>query len=103
MRSAYRRALEAVELEVLDVYRLRDEKGVEKDVIRILHRPTSKVIIIDLGRLREAMSPEEFMGAIRETLEKAGIRLHERRYEYALRWLKDKVREWSVEASEATS
>jgi len=76
--TLYKRIIEELGLKQLDVYRIRDDKGVLKDIVRLFDPSTYRVITIDLGKIREALQPGEFLEAIVNASNNAGIRLPER-------------------------
>jgi len=77
--ALYKRAIEELGLRQLDVYRVRDERGVEKDIVRIFDPASVRVITVDLGAIREALKPTEYLGKIFEALDNAGIPYPERK------------------------
>ncbi len=82
--TLYKRAIEELGLRQLDVYRVvaEDEKTkarVEKDIVRVFDPATNKVVLIDLGRIREALQPLEYIDAILEALKKNEIPFPERK------------------------
>ena len=79
MLALYKRAIEELGLRQLDVYRVRDEKGVEKDIVRIFDPASVRVITVDLGAIREAIKPTDYLSKILETLDEAGIPYPERK------------------------
>jgi len=77
--TLYKKIIEELGLRQLDVYRVRDEKaGGFKDIIRVFDPATSKVYLVDLGKIREAVKPVEFLEAVIKASEGAGVRLPER-------------------------
>lgn len=77
--TLYKRIVEELGLRQLDVYRVSDGKGGLKDVIRILDPTTNKVFTIDLGRIREAVKPLEFLEALVKASSENGVTLPERK------------------------
>ena len=77
--TLYKKIIEELGLRQLDVYRVRDEKaGGLKDIIRVFDPATSKVYLVDLGKIREAVKPIEFLEAVVKASEEAEVRLPER-------------------------
>lgn len=75
----YRRLVEALGLRQLDVYRVRDNNtGKQKDVVRVFDPSTGKVVVVDLGNVRESLSYQEFLSKVLEGVRKAGIPLPDR-------------------------
>jgi hypothetical protein len=80
--SKYRMIVTALGLRELDVYRVvKKEGGASRtvDIIRVFDPSTGKVALVDLGTVREALSFESFIEKLVGELEKAGIRVSERR------------------------
>ncbi len=91
--SLYKRIIEELGLRQLDVYRVPAEKGGFKDVIRLLDPMTNKVALVDLGKLREATDPAEFLEKIIEAATKAEIAIPERKIEQLKEALSSKTEE----------
>ncbi len=87
--TVYRRIITSLGLKELDVYRVVGEDGIKKDILRLYDFTSNKVVLVDLGTTREAMSPVEFLNKVVEKAREAGISLPER-----------KIRELSKELSE---
>lgn len=83
--SKYKYIIEELGLRQLDVYRVMGEKDIMKDIVRLYDPATTKVITVDLGKIRESMNPLEFLEKIADAAKKEGISLPERK----LRELKD--------------
>jgi len=79
VRTLYKRAIEELGLAQLDVYRVKDDSGVEKDIVRIFDPATTKVVLVDLGTIREALTPIEYLERILKALDEAGIAYPERK------------------------
>ena len=77
--TPYKRIIEELGLFQLDVYRVRTEKGTLKDVLRIQDPASGKVVTIDLGATREALSLTEYLDKVVEALTSSGVALPERR------------------------
>lgn len=77
--TLYKRIIEELGLKQLDVYRVPDEKGGLKDVLRVFDPATSKVLIIDLGKIREAAEPLQFLEVIVKAASESGVLLPERK------------------------
>ncbi len=76
--TLYKRIVEELGLRQLDVYRVRDSKGTLKDVLRLFDPATNKVFTLDLGKVREALQPGEFLEAIIKAADEAEVRLPDR-------------------------
>lgn len=80
VRALYKRAIEELGLMQLDVYRVIDDrKKTVKDIVRIYDPTTTKVVLVDLGNIREALSPVDYFNKILEALRKAGVPYPERK------------------------
>lgn len=77
--TLYKRVIEELGLRQLDVYRVADEKGGLKDILRVFDPTTNKVLTIDLGKIREAIKPLEFLDLIVKVATESGIMLPERK------------------------
>ncbi len=76
--SKYRFMVEALGLRQLDVYRVR-EGGREVDILRVYDPSTRKVVVVNLGALRESLDPREFLDRLLKSLEKAGVRVSDKK------------------------
>ncbi len=76
--TPYRRIISSLGLHQLDVYRVQDDKGTVKDIIRIYSPTANKVATIDLGTPRESLEPAEFLERVIKTLEDNKIPVPER-------------------------
>jgi hypothetical protein len=75
----YRRLIEALGLRQLDVYRIRDNStGKLKDIVRVSDPSTGKVVVVDLGTVRESLSYQEFLSKVLDGVKNAGIPLPDR-------------------------
>lgn len=78
MLSRYRFIIEALGLKQLDVYRVR-EGGVEVDLLRLYDPSTRKVVIVNLGTVRESLDNKEFLERLLRSLEERGVKVSEKR------------------------
>jgi hypothetical protein len=76
--SKYRFLVEALGLRQVDVYRVR-EGGREVDILRVYDPSTNKVVIVNLGALRESLDQREFLDRLLKGLSEAGVRVSEKR------------------------
>ena len=77
--TPYKKVIETLGLIQLDVYRVVDEeKKTPKDILRIYSPNPVKVVIVDLGAPREALSLSEFLEKIVAALEENRIPVPER-------------------------
>ena len=77
--TPYKKVIETLGLIQLDVYRVVDEeKKTPKDILRIYSPNPVKVVIVDLGAPREALSLSEFLEKIVTALEENKIPVPER-------------------------
>ena len=103
VRALYKRAIEELGLMQLDVYRVVDEeKKTVKDVVRIYDPTTTKVVLVDLGSIREALSPVDYFTKILEALKEAGIPYPERKANQILEAFRRMSAGEGVEKQEAT-
>jgi hypothetical protein len=73
----YKAVIESLGLRQLDVYRIK-EGSREVDKIRVKDMTTGKVLTINLGTVREALSYSEFLKRVLDELQKNGISPSER-------------------------
>ncbi len=75
----YRRLIEALGLKQLDVYRIRDNSsGKLKDIVRVSDPSSGRVVVVDLGTVRESLSYQEFLTKVLDGIKRAGIPLPDR-------------------------
>lgn len=75
----YKRLIEALGLRQLDVYRIRDNSTSKlKDIVRASDPSSGRVVVVDLGTVRESLSYQEFLAKVLDGIKKAGIPLPDR-------------------------
>ena len=78
IHTRYRLIVEQLGLRQLDVYRVK-ERGVDVDILRLYDPATGKVVVVNLGTVRESLDYKSFLDRILRSLEEAGIRVSEKR------------------------
>ncbi|MCX8195874.1 MAG: hypothetical protein N3F67_02180 [Acidilobaceae archaeon] len=76
--SKYRSLVEALGLRQVDVYRVRRGER-EQELVRLYDPASGKVILVDLGTVRESLSLEEYLDRVLEAAGKHGIRVSDKR------------------------
>ena len=86
--TKYKVLVHSLGLKQIDIYRVQaggKEGRRLTDVVRVMDPASNKVAVIDLGTVREALSYTAFLDKLLEGLEKAGIKVSERRIQVARR------------------
>ncbi|MCS7107385.1 MAG: hypothetical protein NZ902_04710 [Acidilobaceae archaeon] len=76
--NKYKALVETLGLRQVDVYRSR-EGGREKEVVRLYDPTSGKVIVVDLGTVRESLTLEEYLNRVLEASGKHGVRVSDKK------------------------
>ncbi|MEN2999169.1 MAG: hypothetical protein ABDH61_01120 [Acidilobaceae archaeon] len=76
--TKYKALVETLGLRQVDVYRVV-EGGREKEVVRLYDPTGGKVIVVELGTVRESLGLEEYLNKVLEAAGKHGVRVSDKK------------------------
>ncbi|MEM2628634.1 MAG: hypothetical protein QXG74_01990 [Acidilobaceae archaeon] len=78
VHTKYKTIVEMLGLKQLDVYRVR-EGSRDVDIVRLYDPATRKIIVINLGSVRESISLGDYLAKVLEASSKHGVRISDKK------------------------